>query len=280
MNRSNTKAAILIIIAACLWGTMPLSIKRADFDPLWTTWIRVVGNVVILFAFFHRSLLQCGRPRKLEVIIGGIFFLSLLTTTLGMKWTNSANAVVFTFISPFAGLVVGVMQGRRFPTFKECTLMGLLLVGVIAMNGGLSRPSLGDLLAIISGLLWGAAFPHAQSCGERFQVVVLWQQLLGVISIPFIAFSMNGSFIPPSVTGSQGIWLLCLASAGGFAYVLHVKATSTQTIEPYVNLSLGTFQIVSATLLGSLVLNEPFGILKLVGVMAIIGSTIPLIKKQ
>ena len=278
MTRKNLGAAILIVIASALWGAMPVPLKMAEYDPLWTAWVRFLGNTAIMLFVFRNSLMTFGRPKRIELGIAVCFFGSLLAYTLAMRFTSAANAVIFTSVSPFAGAVAEILMGRR-PTWKEVWLMFALLIGVVVLNGGVTALRIGDVLALLSGVLWGGAFPKAQSLKERFQLTVIWQQLLGMLAIPVISVVQRGTLFPPVPSISQFGWLVLLMVLGGVAYVLHTKATQRDAIAPHINLSLQVFQAVTASILGYAVLSEPFGVEKGIGATIIFVAGYLLVKR-
>lgn len=160
--------ALAIILACCtLWGLNQVVVKVTlpMVPPLLQGGLRSTIAAVLLWAFATQRGIRLfardgtGWP---GVAAGVLFGLEFCCIYFGLQYTSASRLVVFLYLAPFV-VAAGMPFISRAERLSRAQIVGLALAfsGVaFAFREGLSAGApnqwLGDTLAILSGLLWGA----------------------------------------------------------------------------------------------------------------------------
>ena len=282
MDTKKVRAAILIVIAAAIWGLLVIPIKKVpSYDPLWVTWIRQLSTAAILFALNWQVVVALGRPKKMEVFVGVLFGASLVLWTLAVPKTTAANATVLGNVGPFVALMVEVAFYRYRAKVREALLLLVMLLGLVTLVGGLAIPKAGDILTLGSGIAWGLAIPLGQRLPKGgFTRSLIWGQLLGVALLPAWSGLAGESFLPPLPANGEGLWLIFMVLVGAGGYVIYTPITSRNVISSHLNSALCMNQAVVSTIVGAAFLHEPLTLRGAVGAVLILGSAAILVLTQ
>lgn len=165
--RLDRLAVTLILLSCALWGVNQVVVKATLplIPPLLQAGLRSAFAALLLLAYARAR----GIPLFLRdgsgwagVAAGVLFGLEFVCIYLGLQYTSASRLVVFLYLAPFV-----VAIGMPFISANE-RLTRVQVVGLLAAFGAIafafqdgfssSQPKqwLGDLLAVMSGLLWGA----------------------------------------------------------------------------------------------------------------------------
>ena len=275
MRKHKLRAAVLIMVAATLWGLMVVPLKKGDYDPLWTTWVRLASSAFVLAILNWNYVRTMGLPRLPELLVGLLVAAAIVFWTTAVPWTSAANASVLSNIGPFIALLAEVGLYRYRVKAREVGLMLVMLIGLVLMVGGVTIPRLGDVLTLASGVTWGLAIPLGQRLPKGgFQRAVLWGQCLGVVVLPLGGLAARGVLAPPIPLAGQVCWLGFLAVVSSGAYLIHTRVTSSALIPSHLNSALLMVQAVVSTILGAAFLAEPLGFRDGLGAILIMGAAL------
>lgn len=158
MEQKNRKRGNrLILLTAFFWSFSGIATKVSPCHAM------TVSGIMYLMSFLTMSLVH--RKRKivwntLTVLTGTITALTSITFFIANKYTTVANAIVLQYCSPiFVVLYYRVFQHKRLKAFQLLAIAscfsGLLIFFSSQLGSG---NMLGNVLALISGVLFGGAF--------------------------------------------------------------------------------------------------------------------------
>lgn len=160
--------ALGIILACCaLWGLNQVVVKVTlpSVPPLLQGGLRSALAAALLWAFAARrgiTLFARDGTGWPGVAAGVLFGLEFCCVYFGLQYTSASRLVVFLYLAPFV-VAAGMPFISRAERLSRTQVAGLVAAfsGVaFAFQEGLSASApgqwLGDTLAILSGLLWGA----------------------------------------------------------------------------------------------------------------------------
>lgn len=176
------------------------------------------------------------------VIFGAVCNLLMnLTFVIATKLTSAANAIVLQFTAPMFLILYLWIFLKKKPDKQAVTASLLVFHGIIcfffdkiSLDG-----QVGNLIAILSGALYGVIFILKKIKGTDFESSVLISQAASfLIFIPWYfketdLSSANFSMILILGAVQMGIAYICLAN--GLDRVTPVTAALTSTLEPILN---------------------------------------------
>jgi drug/metabolite transporter (DMT)-like permease len=239
-----------VLCCAILWSTSGLFIKLLDWHPLLIAGGR--SAVAALFLFALRRIRTRAVPppssRPLIVLAGSLAYAAtMISFVWANKLTASANAILLQYTAPvWAALLGRRLTGEKTRWFHWIALAltagGLFIFFREDLRGGVfGKTALGDLIALGSGLFFGAhsVFLRMQKQGNPAD------SLLGAHLICAAAAAPLFFIIPPAfelrslgALGFMGIFQVGLASqlfALGIKRVQAVQALLIAMIEPVLN---------------------------------------------
>ena len=176
-------------------------------------------------------------------VFGMSYTATMILFVIANKLTASANAIMLQYASPIWAALLGWFFLKEKPRWEHWCALVLVSLGMFwVFSDGLSTGALlGDILALISGITFGAnsIALRARKEGNTADILLFAHILCALIAIPF--FFMH----PPSLNAQSilsiilmGFFQLGLASvlfAYGIKRVPAVQAMLTATIEPVMN---------------------------------------------
>ncbi|MDU9401674.1 DMT family transporter [Pseudomonas sp. zfem004] len=226
--RKNPDAfALQVMLGLCLiWGCQQVLIKSAavDIAPVMQAAFRngIAAVLVGLLVCFKGGWGQVGITWRAGVLAGALFGLEFLFIAEGLKLTSAAHMSVFLYTAPiFTALGLHIMMPCE--RLRLLQWLGILLAfaGIaLAFAGGVSfeqldgRMLLGDALAILGGLAWGATtvVVRCSRLSEAPATLTLFYQLAvgfaGLLLMALVSGQIADFALTPLAVGSvlfQGI---------------------------------------------------------------------------
>lgn len=282
------RGAVLVLAAAILWGTLGLFGKRlyqAGLSPV------EVVSVRAAVAFLGLSLWMLPRLGRLRVrwrdlpffaayglISIGLFYF-LYFATIEVAPVSVAAALLYT--SPAWVVLLTWLLGGPRPGPRELAALGLALAGVFLVTGALRALLVGGeslsaqavALGLGSGLTYGLYTIFGKRALRRYppEAAVFYAFAFGALVLALWA--------PPwqAVASHREVWgLLVLLglvpTLGAFLlYTWGLEALPAPTAS-----MLATAEPVAATILGVLILGEPFQADRVLGILLVVGAAVAL----
>lgn len=265
-------------IAPIVWGsTYAVTHLYLPADrPLFAGVMRILPIGLLMLAW-HRRLPRGSwwwRSVVLGTLTMGLFvaFLFIAATRLpsGLGSTMTAIAPLITM-----GLAWAFLRERATTATIVASLVGALGVLLLVLQGdGGGHVDLIGLLASIGAVTsasTGFVLTKRWTAQESVTVVTSWQLVAGgLVLLPFAAL-LEGP--PPSMPLSGWLALAYLGLIGsGVAYVAWFKGLASMSAGAVA--VIGLLNPVAGTLLGVVLLGEPFGPVHLLGMGLVLGSVL------
>jgi drug/metabolite transporter (DMT)-like permease len=162
-------ASGLLVLCCFLWGLNQVAAKAAlpEIPALWQAALRSLGAAVLVWIWARgRGIALFARDGTLPggMVAGALFAAEFFCIFVGLQYTTASRMVVFLYISPFV-VALGMPLISRAERLSGLQTTGLVLafIGVTwAYSEGFAHPDagsrqwLGDGLAVLAGILWGA----------------------------------------------------------------------------------------------------------------------------
>ena len=281
-------APLLIILAACLWGTMGLFVRHLNTLGLQAMEIveaRSILAALILFpctAVRDRKLLKI-RPNNLWSLAGSgvlsiVFFNFCYFSTIARM--NLSAAAILLYTSPIFVMLMSLLFFRERLTARKVLALVLAFSGCCLVSGIASATESLSLSGLLLGL--GSGFGYAlYSIFSRFS---LNQGLpsLTITNYTFLFAAIGGAFF----TDFRSIAAAVAANGPGLVVFLFLYCIVT-TVLPYLLYTKGleyvengpasvmaSVEPVVATLLGLLVFSERPTVSALIGMVLVLGALV------
>jgi drug/metabolite transporter (DMT)-like permease len=284
---SRRTAFALVLLAACLWGTLGTAYHLlravADVDALTVVTVRASAGAMILcgwLALTNRRLLRVAiadLPRLIGFGVGslGLMYLSLF---IAFDLTSVAVGTVLLYLAP-ALVTVGAALFLNEPlTSRKLTAL-LLTFGGCLLVVELYRPQnlVGNALGIASGLVAAVAYGFyslgAKPLLRRYHAVTLLAYALLSAAVALLAVKLltaPGSWPPVSgllAIGAYGGIVVTIAPYGLYTLALRRLPASEASI-------VATLEPAVAVVLAGALLGERLAPLQLLGTLGILGGVV------
>jgi drug/metabolite transporter (DMT)-like permease len=234
-----------IFLCAVLWSTSGLFIKLIDWHP-----VVIAGSRSFLAAGFlfliriSRKNRNAAAGRIRHIAAGGLAYAAtMLSFVIANKLTASANAILLQYTAPVWASILGWLLIREKPHWEHWGALVLVMGGLaLFFREGLTGGAFaGDLLALLSGLFFGAnsVFMRMQKEGNPADSMLLAHIICAAVSVPFLF--MYPPALNPANTAAiffMGIIQIGLASllfSYGIKRVRALEAMLIAMIEPVLN---------------------------------------------
>jgi drug/metabolite transporter (DMT)-like permease len=184
----DARAWLLMIMLCLVWGIQQVAMKKviADIAPIMQLALRfgmatVFFAAVVLFREGRRAVSD-GTLRS-GLVLGALFSLEFILVGQSLKYTSAAHSVVFLYTSPiFTALGLRFLPEEHLSRAQWCGIVVAFAGTAVAFLGYRAAPLhgmlLGDLLALLAGVTWGAsnvALRHGRVGGAIAPKTVLYQ---------------------------------------------------------------------------------------------------------
>ena len=277
---SSTRLAYLAWISVCLvWGTTYLAIRIAleSIPPALVGGLRfTAAGVVLALVLWLRGERLPGREHWPGLALLGALMLGVGNgfVVWAEQWVPSGLAAVIIASSPFwmAAVEAVLPDGERFsPRMLAGMIVGFAGILVLVwpdlfVGGDFGRQFLFGVIAIqLAEIGWalGSSYSKRQARHENALAASAVQMIFGGVLMLMVA-TWRGEWVLLSFTPrtlAAEVYLVVFGSFAGYsAYIYALKhlPVSTVSLYAYVN-------PVIAVILGTLVLDEPFGLRIVVG---------------
>lgn len=265
-------------VAPVVWGsTYAVTHLYLPADrPLFAGVMRILP-VGLLMLLWHRRLPRGSwwwRSIVLGTLTMGLFvallFVAAMRLPSGLGSTMTAVAPLMTMALAWAFL-----HERSTPATVVASLVGALGVLLLVLEGGYEGgvDPVGLLASVgaVASASTGFVLTKRWAADEGVIVVTTWQLVAGgLVLLPF-ALLVEGA--PPQLAPSGWLALAYLGLIGsGVAYVAWFKGLATMSAGAVA--VIGLLNPVAGTLLGIVLLGEPFGPVHLLGMALVLGSVV------
>lgn len=276
---------VLLILVALIWGINPavMKIGLEYMSPLAYTVLRITMSTVCAWIV----LLSTKGIRKIEfqdgiqmIWLSISYFAFQLLFIWGINQTSPSNASLINGLLPIIvviiNLVLGAEEISRYKFLAICfSFLGvcLILIGSEGSSSFAGPHIIGGMLLLVAQFAYAWYTVYSKKVLEKYPIMLLITIALTINSIVFLILDISDfrnivwTELPPVVWASilfSGVLSMTLANYLWFWGVKKVGSTKTAV---YYNLS-PVFAIVVSWVL----LDEPFGLLKIFGALLIIFS--------
>ncbi|KGN30410.1 ABC transporter permease [Knoellia sinensis KCTC 19936] len=265
-------------IAPIVWGsTYAVTHLFLPPDrPLFAAVMRILPIGLLMLAW-HRRLPRGSwwwRSVVLGTLTMGLFaallFVAAVRLPSGLGSTMTAVAPIITM-----GLAWAILRERSTPATVLASIVGAFGVLLLVVEGGYQGGV--DLIGVLASLgavtsaSVGFVLTKRWTAAESVLVVTTWQLVAGgLVLLPFALF-LEGA--PPSLPLSGWLALAYLGLIGsGVAYVAWFKGLASMSAGAVA--VIGLLNPVAGTVLGVVLLGEPFGAIHALGMGLVLGSVV------
>lgn len=287
--RKNTDAfALQVMLGLCLiWGSQQVMIKWAavDIAPVMQAAFRsgIAALLVGLLMCWRGGWAQLGSTWRAGLLAGALFGLEFLFIAEGLKLTSAAHMSVFLYTAPvFTALGLHFMLPSERLRLLQWLGIALAFAGIaLAFAGGLSldqldgRVLLGDAMAVLAGLMWGATtvVVRASRLSEAPATLTLFYQLMvgfvGLLLMALLSGQIGAVSFTPLALGSVLFQGLVVSF---FSYL-----TWFWLLRQYLASNLAVFSFITplfGVTFGVLLLDEPLSVNFVVGALMVLGGVV------
>ncbi len=273
MTATRTPVA-LATFAAIVWGLWWIPIRYLETLGLHGAWAGLVMNLGAFLLALAWVLIRRIRLRLDARAIAGAALIGLAVSSYStaLNYTDVVRAVLLFYLAPvWSKILDRTFLGMPWRWTSTVALVAALAGAYLVLGGRVrfDALNLGDFLSLVSGMAWagGATLTFSGRTANTISLTVVTLLFAVVVSAPFaLAFGL------PEFEGE----LEFAASAGfgaGAVYVLPIMAMtlwSARRLAPTTLTLLLTAEIVSGVASSSVLLDEPFGAMQLLGTALIV----------
>lgn len=265
-----------LALGAFAMGASVLFVRQADVGPFASAFWRVALALPVLGLWARVSARPSGGPVAADpahglsmAVLSGLFFAGdLVFWHLSILGTSVANATVLATTSPVWVTLYAVLALRARPRRAVWAGLALCLAGALVLVGRSARFDPGHLpgdgAGLVTAMFFAAYFLAVrrarQTCGAA--AVMLASTATTAVVLLAVALALDPTLWPASASGIAALLGLALVSqvAGQGLMALGLAA-----VPPVFGALVFFLEVVSAALLGMLVLGEPLGLLQMLG---------------
>jgi len=227
--RSQSRLALFALLGGATGiGFAPVLVRLTDTGPSATAFYRVLGALPLLWfwvAVDRRMNPSTPQPHTrrhfaLLALAGVCFAADLSIWHWSLRFTTVADSTLLTNVAPIfvtlgAWIFFQERVTRRFVAGMALAIAGgAMLVGVSRQGG--SHPILGDVLAVLAAVFYGAYLLAVKHLRRTFATptIMAYSSMVSCPSFALIALALGDAMVPSTTQG----WLAIV----GLALVCHV----------------------------------------------------------
>ncbi len=271
MQQVELKPVILATFAATIWGLwwVPIRWLEAQGLPGAMGGIAMNGGAFLaglIWMFARGTPLLLGGHALLGTALAGA---AVGSYSVALVHGDVVRVVLLFYLAPaWSKIIEWAILGMPWRWTSSVALVAAFTGAVLVLGGRVSLADLsaGDLIAVVSGLLWacGAALVFTAPESAPAALTVTTALAATLIGVPFAI--ADGAALPPIVPVAAGL-------GAGVVYVLPILGLtlwSARLLPPATLTLLLTAEIVGGVVSGALFLDEPFGPLQAAGAALIV----------
>ncbi len=284
MLRANALPVGMALFSALLWGLWWIPVHYLNSAGLSGAWASLAVSLAACPVLLAMLLFGRGFSRMPPRLVMGAVLAALAITayTMALDYTDVVRVVLLFYLCPaWSTLIECRFMGRSW-TWQSmlgliCSFIGLFLIlGGDLTSGGVG---FGELLALVSGLLWavGSSLLFTSPAGSAVQLSLLSVALAAAASL---AAALLGGPSPEdamaviSVLGDYPVYLIGTLF---FGPMIAITMWSAWKLPPALMSYLLSTEIISGVVSSVVLLDERFGAFEFLGAVAILlGATIEL----
>ena len=280
MRERKYELLLAAIIAARATSFIFSKMVLADMDIFNLLAIRFLLAFILLAVIFCKRLWCIGKNELVSgAIVGLLFFLVMSSELTALRTTDSSTVALLENCSIIFVPLFETVLLRSFPNPKTVFCACVAMIGVFCLTAQVGTLTVGILFGLLAAALYAVAIIATDRVSHRHTdtlcIGIIQIGVMGILSL--LASCFCETFHWP-LGNSQWFYILMLVIVcTGFGFTLQPVAQSHVSSE-----RAGLFCAISpaiATLLGIIVLHEPFGVLSIVGLILILVSIVfPYIK--
>ena len=243
-DRLDALAIGLMVLLCALWGTQQIVIKATDasIPPALQAGLRSAGSALLVWGWAaarHIPLFRRDGTLVQGIAAGLLFGLEFAILYWALDFASASHTVLFLYASPFV-VALGthfLVPGERLRPIQGlgllCAFGGLALGFADAMAVPSPREMVGDLLAILAALLWGATTVLIKA-GKLARIApaktLFYQLAVSAVILPFVS-KLQGEVWPTSLDamallslGYQSVVIAFLSYLAWFWLLRHYPA--------------------------------------------------------
>ena len=280
---SRFRVDLLLLLVAASWGSTYLVAKElispSSVTALLALRMLLAAAVMALIIAARRTRITRAELRA-GAILGVLLAAVFVFETFGIAHTSATNAgLIISLTMVFTPVLDSLVSGRRLPgTFFLAAAAAVVGVALLAGNGALRPPSLGDLLILIAAVVRAVHVTtmHRLTARRPMDSLHLTTVQLATCAVLFSVTSVfYGDSIPQYLSQLEpDSWLLFLylvLACTVFAFFVQTWAVR-RTSPSRVSLLLGT-EPVWAAIIGITIAHDAIGFAGFVGIALILAGT-------
>ena len=236
---NHRQGIIAIILAAILWSTGGLFVKLLPQNAYTILSYRSLLAGGVFFLFFGKKLFNMNGRAWLNAVFYCLLVLSFVVST---KLTTAANSILLQYTGTIWVLLAEPYFFKiKMERLNIVTIISCAAGMVILVSGDLAAGNmLGNLIALISGLLMAALFIGQRLNGPDYQPgSIFWGNvLMGLVGLPWLLQSPLPTLPEAAMLGFLGIFQLGLGFVlftYGLKRVLAIEGALLAMLEPMLN---------------------------------------------
>ena len=275
--------SIAVAMSGALWGLYWIPIRQLDAGGIpasWTSFITFGFVGLLSLAAFARQWSKTGRFPRSIILTGLLSGTSVVFYAVALGLTEVIKTVLLFYLTPIWSTILGkFLLGEKINAFRiVAVIFGLTgLAVILGIADGIPRLSnLGDLLALLSGMVWAYATVRIREDSSA----AVWEQVCAfyiggaIAALVFVVVPIQGLDKPPTFDAviQSFFWLGIFTIA--FLPSMFLVFWGAKLLSPArVGILLMTeiiFGVSSAAMLS----GEPFGWNQVIGITLIFSAAV------
>ncbi len=282
MIGSRHRPLIVVVVTASLWGLFWLPLRAFEEMGLAAGWATLAQFVAPAAVIAPLALWRAagGRATGLGqaatgLLVGGAFALYAESLLL----TEVARSLILFYVTPVWGTLLELaFMGRRV-TRPRALALAIGLAGLFVILGGKTGipvpRNLGDVMALLSGMLWAVGTMRVR----RSTGTGLFEHLFSFV-VYGGAVALGLALLPVEALGSPPAWSvlvrvlpwLALTAVAFLIPVMCGLLWGSQNMDPGRLGILLQLEAIVGILSAAVLTDEPFGVVEILGAVLVIGA--------
>jgi drug/metabolite transporter (DMT)-like permease len=274
---------LLLLLVAASWGSTYLVAKELVTP---SSVVALLAVRMLLAAAVMAAIVAARRTRvtraevRVGMILGVLLAAVFVFETFGIAHTSATNAgLIISLTIVFTPILEAASSRRRLPgRFLLAAIIAVIGVALLAGNGALRPPTLGDLLILVAAIVRAVHVTtmHKLTANKPMDSLHLTTVQLATCAVLFSATSLvQGDSIPQYLAQldpmSWALFIYLVLICTVFAFFVQTRAVR-RTSPSRVSLLLGT-EPIWAAIIGITIAQDSIGLAGYAGIALILAGT-------